>query len=185
MDKSNIPDAEAVNMNGSEKAEDICTGIPIHSLNQLPRPSGVQTNVIVEDLTDGPDWSTGLFDCFTDKYNMLDVCICSYCNLSMQANLAYNGESGIHWPLCLCLGGLDLCCFGGLAFITVGIMVRQKTRQRYHLKQNFSEMVLDMGTGLCCQLCGLCQQHREMVRHDEWPGCVLLGEPPRQHVEIV
>lgn len=143
----------------------VFSGIPIASLHGS-----------VEEA----EWSTGLFDCLRNKYNAFDTFLCPCCVLSQQVNRVFNNEAGMHWPLCLCVTSLDVCCTGGLAFLSVELILRQKVRQRYHLKQNFSEVVLDMLSGIFCTTCMLCQQHREMTRLDEWPGCVLLGEDPRQ-----
>lgn len=187
MEKNGYEEAAEFHLQGDEQEESICTGIPVEPVKPLndssmgsgaggghaPIPDPRYTTIAAAS-----DWSSGLFDCGTDKYSMLDIFFCSLCNLTMQANLLFNNERGIHWPLCFCLTGMDVCCTGGLATLTAGIIVRQKTRQRYGLRQNFSEMVLDMLAGIFCQVCTMCQQHREMVQHGEWPGCLLFGEAP-------
>eukprot|EP00796_Vickermania_ingenoplastis_P010705 gene10705-7437_t len=176
MEKNGYQEAEEAQLHGDEKEGDVCTGIPIVALenppDDRPAPSSFMTAASAED------WSSGLFDCCSDKLNLFDVCLCGVCNVSMQANVAFNNESGIHWPLCLCIVGVDGCLTGGLTLLLTGVIVRQKLRQRYMLQQTLPVIMQDIAAGLLCQPCAICQQHREMTRRGDWPGCVLFGTAP-------
>lgn len=136
-----------------------------------------------EMLVDPNDkFSSRLWDCMTDTQSSADNLLCCYCNLSSQANMVLNSKRGIHWPLCLGMLFVDYFCCAGVcscvSFCAVNILVRHSLRQRYHLSDGVEEMVKDIAAGSCCAPCALCQQHREMSKRGEWPGCVLFGLDP-------
>lgn len=138
-------------------------------------------------------WGSSLFSCFSEPQSTLDIVLCSYCNLSSQANMLMNNKRGIHYPLCFGMACVDYFCFAGacscVSFCAVNVVVRQAIRHRYNLKTGIGKMVKDIVAGTCCALCALCQQHREMSRRGDWPGCILVGfDPadvrPSTHVNI-
>ncbi|XP_061344940.1 protein PLANT CADMIUM RESISTANCE 2-like [Gastrolobium bilobum] len=101
------------------------------------------------------DWSTGLFDCFSDFKNCCITCWCPCVTFGQVAEIVDKGStscgaSGALYTLILFVigSGCLYSCF-----------YRSKMRRQYMLKESPCG---DCLVHCCCEACALCQEYREL-----------------------
>eukprot|EP00298_Acanthocystis_sp_HF-20_P001773 c12210_g1_i1.p1 GENE.c12210_g1_i1~~c12210_g1_i1.p1 ORF type:complete len:120 (+),score=19.48 c12210_g1_i1:62-421(+) len=102
-------------------------------------------------------WSTGLFDCFTDMGTCFCVWCCSPCAYGQIASLARTGNTGGSCGDCG-----SCCCFCFLGpLISCG--TRKEIRTKYSLPE---EPCADCLVHCFCLTCALCQEFRELKKQN-------------------
>merc|ERR1712157_236179 len=105
------------------------------------------------------NWSSGLFDCFSDMSSCLCVWRCLPCAVGQLAEMintkqAPLGVTGDYNTCCM------VYCFGCCApCLTMGL--RARMRNEYKLKE---EPCGDFLVHCCCLGCAICQETREMKK---------------------
>ena len=121
------------------------------------------------------DWSTGFCELTNPDSSMCcEGLLCTYCQIGYQYNRTEKPTIEMNAMVCLGTLVLDVCLTQGLARMAATFMIRQALQRRYGIKE---ELCSDVLLVCCCTHCVLCQQHREMTYHGEYPGGVLTNVP--------
>ncbi|XP_004503374.1 protein PLANT CADMIUM RESISTANCE 11-like [Cicer arietinum] len=119
------------------------------------------------------DWSTGLFDCFSDIQSCCITCWCPCITFGRIAEIVDKGTTS-----CGVSGGLYtlICCFTGCGCL-YSCIYRSKMRHEYMLKDT---PCCDCLVHYCCESCALCQEYRELQNRGfnmpiGWHGNVAQG----------
>ncbi|KAK7358257.1 hypothetical protein VNO77_00183 [Canavalia gladiata] len=139
MNPSSSHDAKTEYYEGSATA----TGYPVNYNPQVPQFTGFV------------DWSTGLFDCFS---NFENCCITLWCpcvtfgqvaEIVDRGSTSCGGSGALYTLICCVLGsGCLYSCF-----------YRSRMRKQYMLKES---PCADCFVHCCCEPCALCQEYREL-----------------------
>ncbi|XP_014506796.1 protein PLANT CADMIUM RESISTANCE 2 [Vigna radiata var. radiata] len=119
------------------------------------------------------EWSTGLFDCFSNFKNCCITCWCPCITFGQIAEIVDKGStscgaSGALYTLVSCLLGCG-CIYS--------CFYRSKMRRQYMLKES---PCWDFLVHCCCETCALCQEYRELENRGfdmtiGWEGNVERG----------
>ncbi|CAJ1936834.1 unnamed protein product [Sphenostylis stenocarpa] len=101
------------------------------------------------------DWSTGLFECFSNFKNCCITCWCPCVTFGQIAEVVDKGStscgaSGALYTMIFCLVGCG-CIYSSF--------YRFKMRRQYMLKESPCP---DFLVHCCCEPCALCQEYREL-----------------------
>ncbi|KAK7320059.1 hypothetical protein RJT34_04789 [Clitoria ternatea] len=104
------------------------------------------------------DWSTGLFDCFSNFKNCCITLWCPCVTFGRVAEIVDKGSTS-----CGASGALYtvICCVVGSGCF-YSCFYRTKMRRQYMLKE---APCWDCVVHCCCELCALCQEYRELENH--------------------
>ncbi|KAM7487757.1 hypothetical protein LguiB_025241 [Lonicera macranthoides] len=108
--------------------------------------------------TGPPQWSTGLCDCLDDPATFCITCWCPCITFGKIAEIVDKGTTscitaGTLYTLIYAISGLGCiysCCY------------RTKMRHQYMLPE---QPCHDFLIHLCCEVCALCQEYRELQHH--------------------
>lgn len=121
------------------------------------------------------DWSTGLFDMTNPDCSMcIEGWLCGYCQMGYQYQRIRSNVIGMDAAVCAGALCCDAFCTGGLVRMGLTWSIRSSIQMRYGIRQDCCN---DFCAVFCCNPCALCQQHREMSMHGEYPGGVLTNVP--------
>lgn len=150
-------------------------------------------------------WGTGLCECTSDTANCWDVVLCQPCVLAQQYNMVLNNRQGMNWPVFLTSFLCDIFLTNGLVTLAELVYIRVSLRQRYHISprvfmgrppvtevdqevdangasandcHSFTLVFGEIMSLLLCTSCAVCQNHRELTLHGQWPGKILFGKDP-------
>eukprot|EP00892_Ulva_mutabilis_P003651 jgi/Ulvmu1/1658/UM114_0028.1 len=110
-------------------------------------------------------WSSGLFDCFTD----LPSCLITYFCACIGHGMVQGRAEGKPWGVdsILFIVGAYLCCAHCWYF---GTKRRRTVREKYGLPE---DPCGDLPVNCCCLACAVCQEWRELDRR----GASDAGNP--------
>ncbi|KAK1390093.1 protein PLANT CADMIUM RESISTANCE 2-like [Heracleum sosnowskyi] len=124
---------------------------PAYQYGQPPPITGVPLQYSSEPAM----WSTGLFDCLSDFPQCVVTCCCPCISFGQIAEILDKGStscvtSGALYALITLVSGCG-CMYS--------CFYRTKIRKQYMLEERPCG---DCLVHLCCELCALCQEHREL-----------------------
>ncbi|MED6180506.1 hypothetical protein PIB30_011023 [Stylosanthes scabra] len=101
------------------------------------------------------EWSTGLFDCFSDMKNCLVTCLCPCITFGQIAEMIDRDSSSC--AISGAIYAMILFFFGSPCIYSC--LYRTRMRKQFLLKEN---LCMDFTVHFCCEPCALCQEYREL-----------------------
>jgi Cys-rich protein (TIGR01571 family) len=119
-------------------------------------------------------WRTGVLRCSEDAPSCTEGLLCMYCQNSRQFNMTKYGANELEPMSCLIPLIADAICGVCVGSFFMTWHLRRVVRQRYAIEGSDCG---DAATALLCLPCSVCQVHREMSVHNEWPAGFCVSRP--------
>ena len=127
----------------------------------------------VQVIGGNPEFTTGIFGCFSDITGCLDIMVCYPCMVGRQCE-AVNGNSNTPNTM-WCLGTLVVCWFFPPLDMAIVPCLRTKLRDRHGINGGCCG---DWICGVCCAPCAMCQISRELTIRNTWAGGACFQSSP-------
>ena len=120
-----------------------------------------------------PEFTTGIFGCFSDINGCLDNVVCYPCMVGRHCEAV---EGNPNTPNTMwCLGTLVACFVFPIALLPIAPCLRTKLRERHGITGG---CLGDWVCGVFCAPCTTCQINRELTIRNTWPGGACFQSSP-------